>query len=296
MGGSFEPRVLLILCGVLLLIFLFYCRMTQHFNTSLRGYLPTKGDDPEAKVENKLSYVLVVGVEGVGHRAVAPMIAKIGEACGHHIFYEHKGLRKIQQSRDSEAFQTIMQATKTAGNSSKNILVVEDIVFPGVGEIDRAGAAGAVKLHAKYDIEWLYNQVSSVGDMKMKILYLNRNFARAVLSHASYDGGFQPHANVMYTYIQHIQSEFELIHAKNATIWGQVYYEWFAELQDCPKLVATLTSFMGMGLQQCDVTAACERIHKHVHKEILRIVDPDEKKIADSFAPGITIPVLDYHP
>lgn len=294
MGGSFEPRVLVILCGVLLLIFLVYCRMTQHFNTSLRGYIPSQDADNDIKVENRLSYVLVVGVEGVGHRAVAPMIAKIGEACGHHIFYEHKGLRKIQQSRDSEAFQTIMQATKTAGNSSKSILVVEDMVFPGVGEIDRTGTSGAVKLSTKYDIEWVYNQVSNVGDMKMKILYLNRNFGRTVLSHASRDGGFQQHANVLYTYVQHLQSEFELIHAKNASIWGQVYYEWFAELQDCPKLVAALTSFMGM--QQCDVAAACERIHKHVHKEILRIVDPDEKKIADSFATAMTIPVLDYQP
>lgn len=291
-----DSRVVICLFGACVLAALLYCKTTKRFDSSLRGYVQPQVVIPVPEILNNISYTYVVGLEGAGHRAVAPVVARIAESCGYRVIYDHKHLRRIQQNRDAEDFQSAFNVTKTAGNVSTNVLVIEDAVFPlhskslkMADEEERSGGA--------YDINWTYEQLAQVGGIRTNILFLSRDFYRTVSSRQKQyktNDTFALHAHTLYNYTQHIYQQFHLINAKSNSTWREVHYEWFTELFNCHVLVHSLARFLGM--QNCDIDAACEKVRKHVRKETNRIKNTTEEAIARSFNVTSPIPLLDYKP
>jgi hypothetical protein len=242
---------------------------------------------------NRLTYVYVVGVEGVGHHGVVPAIAEIGKACNYHVVYEHKLLRQFQNEHKVENFRSILEVSKHVKAPLPDVLVVEDASFPSGGHLRNASYASK-KDSGRYDLEWIYDQISAVGGINVRFLYLSRDFYRAVASHPEFDGGFVQHAEVMHDYTQFIESEYKLIESKHQGLWRQIRYEWFTELSDCPSLVGNIAAFLN--LEHCGVEQACKRIASTVRKERAMVVNETEKVIARSYQLDVSIPVLPYVP
>ncbi len=173
------------------------------------------------------------------------------------------------------------------------MLVVEDGLFPS-GSTLRESSALQKKSDGKYDLEWIYDQTNLVGNITMKMLYLNRNFYSTVASHSNHNGGFMRHAAVLNDFAWYIFSEYERIDAKDPDVWRQISYEWFTSLPDCPKLIEALADFLG--LKNCHFEMACDKIRKHVRTESLIETNTTEMAMAEGFNSTIPIKLLDYVP
>jgi len=80
---ALDSRVVVSLLGICVFVVLLYCRTTKRFDSSLRGFVLPQTEVPVREIRNNISYAYVVGLEGAGHRAVAPVIARIAESCGY---------------------------------------------------------------------------------------------------------------------------------------------------------------------------------------------------------------------
>lgn len=243
---------------------------------------------------NNLTYVYLVGIEGVGHHGVAPAIARIGEACNHNVVFEHPLLRKYQYEHSIEEFQSLLEVSKHVKAPLPNVLVVEDASFP-LGKHHRmAPTDAAKKLDGRYDLEWIYDQINAVEDIKVKFLFLSRDFYRSVASHPEFDDSFQQHAEVLHDFLWYIHSEYVRIDSKQPGLWRQIEYEWFTEQRDCQALVTELVAFLE--LTQCDVDRACASLASAVHKQRAIAVNETERAIAAAYNVDVGIPSLPYDP
>jgi hypothetical protein len=233
----------------------------------------------------------VVGVEGVGHHGVVPAIAAIGESCGHYIVYEHKLLRSYQYKHKSNDFRSILEVSKHVRAPAPQVLVVEDASFPSGNDV-RIGTNAQRKAHGKYDLEWIYDEIRSVGDIGVKFLFVSRDFYRTVASHPEFDHGFEAHAQVLHDYAWYIHQEYQRIDAKEPGLWKQVNYEWFTERRDCQALVREVAHFLDLGT--CDVERACQKLATVVRKETSKEVNTTEQAIARTFNMSVPIPYLPY--
>lgn len=278
------------------MIFVLNCKLSHScspvvYNGYLRHATPTSM--PTVAVFNKITYLYIVGVEGVGHHGVLPAIAKIGEACNHFVIYEHKLLRSYQNSKNDEEFHSILEVSKRVGSTSKHVLVVEDSSFPS-GNSLRISTHAEKRELGKYDLYWIYDHITQVKDIDVKFLYLNRDFYRTVASHPEYDGGFEPHARVIHDFIGYLGEEYQLISRHDNNIWKQISYEWFLDMKDCPKLVSALADFIGLG--SCNIEAACASLSSTLKKGANKPVNTTEFQIAQNFDASLPIPFLEYHP
>ena len=97
-----------------------------------------------------------------------------------------------------------------------------------------------------YHIEYVLDVFESLPNVNIKFLYLERNFFRTVLSHPSFDGGFEPHALMMEKYARFIRSEYYLTEARKPNLWRKIHYEWLQllNLEQFGVLIIKLIEFL----------------------------------------------------
>jgi hypothetical protein len=239
---------------------------------------------------NNITYVYIVGLEGVGHHGVTPAIAAIARTCNHHVDFASPFLRRMQSVKFDRSYRLYLERWKHVSLYNQNsVLVLEDQSFPS-GNLLRTSTALQKQAHPKYDLEWIYSQTRRT-DIRAKFLYLSRNFHRTVSSHSEFDGGFEQHAQVLHEYAHHIKSEYEAVSAKQPGIWAQVHYEWFTELRNCTALVSAIIDFAGW--DACDVDYACQILPLILRNGTTRTVNATELAIAQSLEVPMPIPALD---
>jgi len=241
----------------------------------------------------RATFVYIVGVEGVGHHAVAPAIAAIGHACNFNILYENEYLRAYQQQSQVAPYAaTISRAAARSASALKNLLVIEDSSFP-TGHIARNSSVGNAgkKENILYDLEWIHNSLRKAQNTTTRFLYLNRDFYRTVASHPEFDGNYQTHAKVLHDFVWYINEEYQRIEAKESGLWRQINYEWFTQMDDCPSLVASVADFLGF--KTCDIEFACTLLNAAVHTQTHKEINATEVSIARSFNVTLPIPTLD---
>lgn len=241
-----------------------------------------------------MTYLYIVGVEGVGHHGVTPAVEAIAHSCGQMVVYENKWLRNAHKFKNEHLFQTTMKgfATKQRENF-RDVLFIEDSSLP-TGNVARhtTNATNKVVFNS-YDLVWVYNTVKKVEGVKVKFLYLNRDFYRTVASHPEFDRGFEKHAKVLHDFIWYINAEYQIIDGKESDLWRQISYEWFTEMDNCTALVTAVADFVGF--KTCDVSSACTLLKKYLHSK-RKPVNATEQAYAQQFNVTLPIPVLDISP
>jgi hypothetical protein len=241
-------------------------------------------------VRNNVTFLYVVGVEGVGHHGVTPAVASIAKTCNYHVVYENSILRRYQAKLLSKTYASTIMSHRHALNPGTNkVLIVEDSSFPA-GMDARNSTPQQKKSLGKYNLEWIYDQ-AVVAKASPRFLYLTRDFYRAVASHPEFDHGFEAHAQVLYDYAQYIHSEYEAISAKQPGLWAQVHYEWFTELRNCTALVSAIIDFAGW--DGCDVEYACHVLRQTLRNSTARAVNATDYAYAQTFNLTSPVPVLD---
>lgn len=293
---SLKPQLVFALLACMAMLFVLNCRLTDNCSYLVHhGYLrqatSAASGASTVAVFNNITYLYIVGVEGVGHHGIAPAIAKLGEACNHFVVYEHKILRKFQHSKNLAEFHSILEVSKRAGNTSRQVLVVEDASFPS-GDTLRHSTYAEKKAVGKYDLEWIYHQITKIRDIDVKFLYLSRDFYRTVASHPEFDGGFEQHAQVILDFIGYINHEYQTINKYDPHIWRQISYEWFTDMKDCPRLVSALVDFIGLG--SCNIESACSKLAATIKKVRMKEVNSTDYEYAQQFNTSLSIPFLDY--
>ena len=300
-----SDRLRLALACTVAIVFLLMlrCRFVPSCSYKFRGYLNSSTNtisqsqphSTEHVINNNLTYVYVVGVEGVGHHGVVPVISLIGKACHHHVVYEHKILRGYHSSKNSSNFRSIMEASKHAKAPKNNVMIIEDASFPS-GLNNRFGSHQDIKSTGHYDLEWIYNEINEIKDIKLKFLFLSRDFYRTVASHIQFDENFEKHAQLMHTYTWYIHSEYEKITQKESDLWKQIRYEWFVDLHNCTRLVYEIAAFLELSQDSCNFKHLCEKLPHFLHAPRNITVNTTEQAIAGSYNTSVPIPYLQYLP
>jgi hypothetical protein len=244
-------------------------------------------------VETPVSYIYVVGIEGVGHHGVTPALAVIAKSCGHHVEYQPRFLRHMQSRGLPGFYSTFLSHITTLGKDrtlgADKVSVIEDQSFP-MDYLKRNSTMEEKKSALKYNVEWLYNEIALTGT-SIRFLHLTRDFYRTVASHADFDGGFVNHALILKSFQEYIRSEFERIEVREPGLWRQIHYEWFAELRNCTALASAVIDFAGW--DNCDVDFACEVLHKTLRNSTKRSINETDYAFAQSLNASIPIPDLD---
>lgn len=240
---------------------------------------------------NAISYLYIVGVEGVGHHGVGPAMANIAKACKRTVMYEYDPLRRCQKTKKPVVYY--MKKLRRLYSTTRQVQVIEDSSFPA-GPNCRNSSAKQKKNYNPYNLEWIYDQLHQDGGVSIKFLYLTRDFYRTVASHPEYDGDFATHAKVLNDFVWYIHSEYKIINKKERYLWRQVSYEWFTELRDCDKLVTSLAQFLGW--QNCDIARACNSLNETIRQPRLMEVNATELAWAMTYNVSLSIPYLDYVP
>ena len=269
-----TQRMLAVL-GILCIFLLFRCRITNDCPSFLYG-VKLKMPKMSMGQPNRLQYLYIAGVEGVGHHAVSPAIVSIAQSCGRHVIYQSKFLRRGQLSGNTRTFGSVLKHAKETRFRSKNILFLEDSSFP----------------NGYYDLEWVYDQVKAIPDINIKFLYLSRDFYRTVASHIEFDDTFNDHALVLYDFIWYIHQEYNRINNKEPDLWGQITYEWFTELKNCQNLVNTIAKFMDW--DGCNIVKACDRMKTTLRPQKPKVVNETDMQYSKTFKAQLPIPYLNY--
>lgn len=244
----------------------------------------------ENEPDNKISFIYVVGVEGVGHHGITPAIATIGKTCNQHVVYKSNGLWDSQIHSEAEVYKNILHIMKRTKFNSSNVLVVEDGSFPN-DKTMRVSTPDEKKSQGKYDLEWVFDQVEEVGGIDLRFILLNRNFYRAISSHVKFDKTFQKHAQVLVDYSWYIHQEYTRIDIKKENIWRQVSYEWFTNMTNCTALVSAVIHFAQW--DNCDVEFACKMLAETVRKERPKHIDAADWNFTQTLDVDLPLPHLD---
>jgi hypothetical protein len=241
-------------------------------------------------VRNDVSFLYIVGVEGVGHHGVTPAVASIAKTCNYHIIFGSTVLRRFQYKLLPKSYASTIASHRHAFYpGTTKVLVVEDSSFPADKDA-RNSTAQKKKSLGKYNLEWVYDRAVE-AKASPRFLYLTRDFYRAVASHPEFDDGFEPHAQVLHDFTTYIHSEYEAISRKQPGIWGQVHYEWFAELRNCTALVSAIIDFAGW--DHCDVEYACQVLRQTLRNSTARAVNATQYAYAQTFNITSPVPLLD---
>lgn len=194
-----------------------------------------------------VTFVYIVGIEGAGHHALLPFVTAIADATNHHIESPTTAFRReLWYSHYNKNTEHVQHHFLNYGKRipHKNTAVLEYASFPFENN-NRLSGLGSIKQDEHYDLEWLYTTLRPVSDkVKMKYLYLSRDFYHAVTSHPELDGNFKQHAKGLETFLNHIYLEYQRISRYDNSTWGGVRMEWFAHLEHCPKIVAAIVKFL----------------------------------------------------
>jgi hypothetical protein len=240
--------------------------------------------------QSVLTYLYLAGVEGVGHHGVAPAIIRIAESCSRYVIYQSPQLRRARYMRSAYSYEGYLRKyIKRQDYGVEDVVIFDDGSLPS-GYDYRHASPDAVKNHGKYNLEWIHTKNTALG-IKVKFLYLDRNFYRAVSSHPEFDQGFEPHAQVLYSFMEHIQREYKIITNKDPDTWRQISYEWFTELNNCTNLVLAVANFLQW--DHCDVSQACSGMQKDLRPPSSRPINAENLAIAAKFNTSMGIPVLD---
>lgn len=245
------------------------------------------------KAINTLSYVFVVGVEGVGHHGVTPVIASIAQTCNYHVVYENSVLRTACRHNTPNRYQSMLNAFMRLKIPHTNkLLVIEGQSFP-TDVTGRHSTPAQKKNTTVYNLEWVYKHTKAVG-ANPKFIHLTRDFYRTVASHPEFDNGFEPHADVLHAFLMHINAEYQAINQQAPNLWTEVNYESFTHMQNCTALVSAIVNFMQW--DECDVEFACEIIKSTVKMGRNRTVNAEDYAYAQRFNTTLPIPKLDITP
>lgn len=250
----------------------------------------------KVSANNSVSFVYIVGVEGVGHHGVTPAIVEIAKSCSMHVISQNPILRKTMVQNTAKQGLTYLERIRDRpyhNTWNSNILVIEDSSFP-TGNNSRVSSPVAKKEQRVYDLVRLHHRIRSTFNINLKYLYLNRGFYRTVASHVEFDGTFERHAQVLSDFVAHLGTEYASINALEPGLWRQMSYEWFTEMKNCTLLVSSVAGFLGWG--GCDFEKACVKLQHVIRQPAVRHVKETEKAFADAFNITLPIPYLEYSP
>jgi len=253
---------------------------------------------PGARVSanNNVSFIYIVGVEGVGHHGITPAIVEIAKSCKMYVMSQNADLRRAMVLNVATPYLYALQRIRDRPYHNKwnnKIAIIEDSSFP-TGNCSRVSSPVEKKGLHLYDLVRLHHRTRSAYNINLKYLYLNRDFYRTVASHPEFDGTFQRHAQVLSDFIGYLGTEYAAINAAERGLWRQVSYEWFTEMKNCTQLVSAIIGFVGW--DGCDIEEACANLRNVIRQPTVKEVNATDKAFADAFDVKLPIPYLEYRP
>jgi hypothetical protein len=252
----------------------------------------TKGSVGDSQT---VSILYLVGLDGVGHRDITPMLSVIARSCRYHVEYRPQALQDIMLLPDPDAidsrFSLYLRKTAEMGVAHKSkVIIIDQFTLPRNGLL-RDSNVHQEQQKSTYSLQKLFNRGLKEG-INIKMLYLKRNFYDIVASHTDYySGSFENRVRILQSFIKHLASEYAAISSKDPDSWNTVHYEWFAKMSDCAVLVSAIIDFAGW--DRCDVEHACQALKRTAFKAAKPAVDEKNYRYAQTVNVDTDIPVLD---
>jgi len=221
-----------------------------------------------------------LGVEGVGHHGVFPLLTGLAQITGRRVH-----LKQIANTRAMEVeghnFRGIVAkvllsvgATVARGND----IFIEDNSFPsGFNDLYiHAQNASTIKLWRRYNLE-ANAETWRLMNMQVKLVLYKRDFKQLVWTHKNFEeirnraheGGlafWEGHAVRMASYMEHLSSELDCISSRRLGDWRLLEYEQLLKYESFKGVTHGLINFLGYMMPKEGLEAFAMRMHSQYLK------------------------------
>jgi hypothetical protein len=191
---------------------------------------------------SKNQFVYLVGVEGVGHNGIEPII-RSSAAYGHESFASVSGNRQPFHTRDAAGLCKYLSQLQ---EGKARVVVTEWDSFPSWNVCNKATSKemmDCAKKTPRYDLVWLKHAVEQCG-WDIRFLLLHREFEATVFSHKDW-APIPYRCELLGTFQQYIIHQYDAIEMESPGLWRAVKYEWFAVDSRVEDVRKGLQSFLG---------------------------------------------------
>ena len=226
-----------------------------------------------------VKFINIVGIEGVGHHAVGPIILSIIQAChGNHRSGSY--ISPIAMSFESKDVEKTRKIIKECG---PNDVFFSPYSYPAGKSHRIVNRPNDIKRnYMAYDLELKFKHLTAAG-VDPKHLYLHRNLYEAISSHEHFDHNFENHTRVMGIYLKHILQEFNRIDAVKKGLWKRLEYSHLQSATNVKAVLNAMVQFFGWDPRNCEMKGLIANVMSHIHPPHNRTVDEAKKKwVADN--------------
>ena len=220
--------------------------------------------------------VFVLGVEGVGHHGLMPVLQKLAALDTSRSVHVRELVDEMRYPK-SPKMKKKMDSLMRRGSESARHLFVEDRSFPTSSfyppRLQDLNPEWIKGNQPRYDIVQNVARWRILG-VDVKLILMKRDFKRLVYSHQKWHKGIKGptrnnvlpvasrHALVEAAYMEHISLELGRIDSgveSKGAEWRRLDYEWLAQPAKCPPLVGALVEYLGWEMPE-DVGAFCDSL------------------------------------
>ena len=200
-------------------------------------------------VTNK-TFVCFVGLEGAGHPAVESILPEVFKTCGKtSMITSLVPMRYYINHRRSDSVVDLVE-------KDEHDVMMNTYSFPCQGS--------RYVHHNVYNISWVYETLSKLEYVKVKMIYLSREPVD-ISGHRNWDRGSKVHALKLYDFHELIYSHYNKTrHYDNFDLWRKLDYSvWDShDVVKFRKMIENLINFLDW--RECDVNKAVEAVESHL--------------------------------
>jgi hypothetical protein len=250
----------------------------------------------KAKADNRpVSFLYLVGLDDLGRRDIAPVLATIAGSCDYRVEFKSQALQTIMRLQDPSELDKqlslyLRKVAETSISQKSKTIIIDQLTLPRSGVLSNSSVEQETTDSA-YTLQKLYKR-GLKEDVNIKFLYLKRDFYETIASYSQASGGtFEDRAKNLRSIIRYLGAEHSAISSKRADPWAAVHYDWFANMRNCKVLVSAIIDFAGW--DQCDVEYACQALKKVTFTSLKPAVVEEDYKTAQAMNVDTDIPVLE---
>lgn len=213
------------------------------------------GGDAEVK------FINIVGIEGVGHHLIEPLIISTITAChGNQLFGAH-------------IFQSVESTKEMISNCKPNDVLFARFSFPAGREHRVVSKPSDVKQKYKlYDLELKVRHLTAAGVVP-KFFYVSRDLYEAINSHAHFDKSFENHTRIMGIYLTHILNEFHRVESIQKGLWRRLDYVDIQKKENVKSIMTAMVKFFGWHPADCNMSELIANATRVVHPPTQRTIN-----------------------
>ena len=195
------------------------------------------------------TFLLFIGLEGVGHHAIEAVMPEITKSCGlSSSITEGKMRYAVRRGNMTKMVQLI--------KTDKKDVIMNTYSFP-------FGGSRHVNF-LFYNMTRIYEALSNENDINVKFIYLHRDPVEMIHSHWNFDKGHGKHTRVLYSFQELIYGHYNNTKSMNSNLWIKLDYSIWAQRKNARIMLLLHNLYHFLEWKNCNATRAVDLVMKRL--------------------------------